>query len=147
KQPLLGVDISITNYDQIVRVVLDHAKSRAPLRFTALDAHGLSRAAKNKNFRDLLNSFEIVSPDGHSLQWALNQLYDSKLSDRVAGPDLTLRLCHAAAQARYPIFLYGSYPQVVSRFRDRLNQLVPSLVIAGLQPSRFRPSSKEEDEE
>lgn len=145
KEDLLGVRISAATYEVVVEAVLDAAARRQALRVTALDAHGLSRAAKMPGFRDLVNSFDIVTPDGHSLRWGLNVFYDAGLPDRVAGPELTLRLCKRAAETGLAVFLYGSHEHVVRRLAESLVVKFPGLKIAGLQPSRFRPSTPEED--
>lgn len=146
KKPLLGVNISVTTYSEVVDAVLAGALQHHPLKFTALDAHGLRRAAKDERFRNLVNRFDIVSPDGHSLRWGLNVLHAQHLTNRVAGPDLTVLLCTGASQMRCPIFLYGSHGHVVQRLRDRLSQSIPGLEVAGIQPSRFRPLTSREDQ-
>lgn len=146
KKPLLGVNISVTTYAEAVAGILSCAMQRQPLKFTALDAHGLRRAAKDAAFRELVNRFDIVSPDGHSLRWGLNALHAQQLSDRVAGPDLTMLLCSGASHASCPIFLYGSQSQVVGRLREQLRKLFPGLQVAGIQPSRFRSSTFQEDQ-
>jgi N-acetylglucosaminyldiphosphoundecaprenol N-acetyl-beta-D-mannosaminyltransferase len=146
KKSLLGVHISVTTYTEVVSAVLASALQRQPLTFTALDAHGLRRGARDRGFRDLINQFDIVSPDGHSLKWGLNTLHAQHLADRVAGPDLTMLLCSKASQVGCPIFLYGSHDHVVRGLRDRLCQCFSGLQVAGIQPSRFRPATFEEDQ-
>jgi exopolysaccharide biosynthesis WecB/TagA/CpsF family protein len=145
KRNLLGAEISVTTYAEVVAAITEAARQRRALKFTALDAHGLSRAAKDPRFRSIINSFDIVSPDGHSLKWGLNRLHGADLKDRVAGPDLTIQTCRAARDQGLPVFLYGSRGPVVERFRARLQELLPGLVVSGVQPSRFRPSTPEED--
>lgn len=147
KKDLLGVQISATTYDEVVDLVLSAATSRQALCVTALDVHGLSRAAKTSSFRNIINSFDIVTPDGHSLRWGLNMIHNTKLKDRVAGPDLTLHLCARAAETVCPIFLYGSHDYVVRAFAENLLEMSPGLRVAGIHPSRFRPSTPEEDQE
>ena len=39
-----------------------------------------------------LNSFDVVTPDGQPVRWALNLLHGAGLRDRVYGPALTLRV-------------------------------------------------------
>lgn len=146
KKPLLGVYISATTYAEVVAAVLTSALQHQPLKFTALDAHGLRRAATDANFRELVNRFDIVSPDGHSLRWGLNVLHSQQLPDRVAGPDLMMRLCSGATRASCPIFLYGSHGHVVRELRERLCKRFPGLQVAGIQPSRFRSSTFQEDQ-
>ena len=146
KKPLLGVYVSVTNYAEVVAAVLTSALQHEPLKFTALDAHGLRRAAKDPHFRELVNRFDIVSPDGHSLRWGLNMVHAQHLSERVAGPDLTMLLCSGASKTGCPVFLYGSHAHVVCGLRDQLGKLFPRLQVAGVQPSRFRASTFDEDQ-
>ena len=46
----------------------------------------------------MLNSFDIVGSDGQPVRWALNFFHKAGLTDRVYGPELTIRLCKAAAE-------------------------------------------------
>lgn len=145
KRPLLGTWVSVTTYAEAVDRLLAAALSNRAFRFTALDAHGLSRAARDLRFRETINLFDIVSPDGHSLKWGLNRLHGTKLRDRVAGPDLTVRLCRAASECGLSVFLYGSRDHVVGALAAKLKGMFPALEVAGLQPSRFRALTPEED--
>ena len=147
KRNLLGTQVSVTTYSDVVEVVMKAAVSRQALRVTALDAHGLGRAAKIPEFRNMINSFDIVTADGHSLQWGLNMIHNAKLNDRVAGPDLTLQLCARAAETTCPIFLYGSHDYVVRALAKNLLEMFRGLNVAGIQPSRFRRSTPEEDQQ
>jgi N-acetylglucosaminyldiphosphoundecaprenol N-acetyl-beta-D-mannosaminyltransferase len=146
KASLLGIGVSAVTYGEAVAAVLDAARQRCTLCVTALDAHGLSRATKDARFAGVLSSYDVVTPDGHSLRVGLNLLHGTRLPDRVAGPDLTMAVCRAAVGERLPIYLYGSRTQVVEAMVARLKGEIPDLCIAGWQPSRFRPATPEEDE-
>ena len=60
--------------------------------------------------------FDLLTPDGQPVRWALNALHGVKLPDRVYGPTLTLKVCEAAAQEGLPLYLYGSTPEVLAGF-------------------------------
>ena len=55
-----------------------------------------------------LNSFDLVTPDGQPVRWALNSLYRAGLTDRVYGPTLTLEVLRGCAAEGLPVYLYGS---------------------------------------
>ena len=47
-----------------------------------------------------LNAFDVVTPDGQPVRWALNLLHGAALTDRVYGPELTLRVLERCADRR-----------------------------------------------
>ena len=67
------------------------------------------------------------------------------LPDRVYGPELTLRVLARAAERGLPVYFYGSHAAVLQSLRARLSARFPDLVIAGMEPSRFRRLTAEEN--
>lgn len=144
KKNLLGVAINAIDYDYAVARILSDAKAGRRCATTALAVHGVITGALDRVHRYRLNTFELVTPDGQPVRWALNLLYGTKLIDRVYGPKMTLLVCEQAALQGVPIYLYGSKPAVLEKLTERLQQLCPGLVVAGGHPSEFRLLSAEE---
>ena len=61
----------------------------------------------------MVNAADLVTPDGMPLVWALRRL-GLKDQTRVYGPDLTLTVCQAAAEAGIPVGLYGGTQEILS---------------------------------
>lgn len=141
---LLGVLVSATTYDEATRCVIDAAKAGRPLGLTAAAVHALMEGHLDPDFGAALNRFDIVAPDGQPVRWGLALTRQAQLADRVYGPTLTLHVCEAAARERLPIFFYGSTTETLQRLTANLAQRFPGLPIAGVQPSRFRDSTPEE---
>ena len=97
KGRILGVGISITNYAEAVAAISAAAAAKRALSVTALAVHGVMTGAMDPAHRFRLNRLDLVLPDGQPVRWALNLLHGAGLSDRVYGPDLTLKVCEAAA--------------------------------------------------
>ena len=144
KKNVLGVGISAVDYEYAVERILADAKAGRRCRTTALAVHGVITGAVDAVHRYRLNHFELVTPDGQPVRWALNRLYGAKLRDRVYGPKMTFRVCQRAAQEGVSVYFYGSTPQVLEALCGRLKELCPGLVIAGAEPSRFRLLTAEE---
>ena len=144
KKNLLGVAISAIDYEYAVNRILSDAKAGRCCATTALAVHGVITGALDRVHRYRLNTFDLVTPDGQPVRWALNLLYGTRLQDRVYGPKMTLLVCEQAAQQGVPIYVYGSKPEVLEKLVLRLQQLCPGLQIAGAQPSQFRLLSAEE---
>lgn len=145
KVDLLGVGISPTNYDEAVELVLCAAERRQSAVVACQAVHAVVTASSNAELRERVNSFELVTPDGQPVRWAINWLHGTGLRERVYGPELMLRLCRGAARGGVSVYLYGGTEEVLDKLCVRLEQLCPSLVIAGREAPPFRPLTGDED--
>lgn len=144
KRNVLGISVSVIDYAGAVAAIIKAARARKPLKVSALAVHGVMTGTLDPEHRWRLNSFDIVTPDGQPVRWALNLLHGTRLAERVYGPELTLRVCEDAARRRLPVYLYGSRPEVLDEISKRLIEQFPGLEIAGMRPSLFRRSTNEE---
>jgi len=147
KKNILGVGISAVDYDFAVNKILDCAQAGVGCKTTALAVHGVITGALDREHRHRLNTFDLVTPDGQPVRWALNLLYGSKLRDRVYGPSLSYMVCQAAARDGVSVYFYGSKETVLQKLCQRMQELCPGLKIAGAEPSKFRMLSNEEQKE
>lgn len=144
KKNLLGVAIDAVNYEAAVDKIIVAAKAKRPCAVSALAVHGVMTGVLDDEHRYRLNHIDLVVPDGQPVRWAINWIHKIKLTDRVYGPTLTLKVCEQAAKENLSIYLYGSTQPVVSSFAENLQKLIPELKIAGYEPSLFRQTTSEE---
>jgi N-acetylglucosaminyldiphosphoundecaprenol N-acetyl-beta-D-mannosaminyltransferase len=147
KKNILGVLIAAVDYARAQEAILTAAHDRRPLSVSALAVHGLMTGALDPQQRYRLNQFDLLVPDGQPVRWALNWLYGVGLRDRVYGPNLTLRVCERAAAEQLPVFFYGSTPEILNSFTEKLIARFPGLIVAGAEPSKFRRLSPIEKKE
>ena len=147
KRNIFGVSVSPTTYEEAITSIMEAARKKISSAVSALAVHGLMLAAKDKGLRTQVNDFQIVAPDGQPVRVALNLLHHSKLSERVYGPELMLRLCERSMKENIGIYLYGSTSTVIERLKSNLLRRFPKLQIVGYEPSQFRPLTAEEDAE
>ncbi|QSB14767.1 WecB/TagA/CpsF family glycosyltransferase [Natronosporangium hydrolyticum] len=138
KRNVLGVLVDAVDYEAAIDQILTAARDRRPLAVTALAVHGVMTGATDRAHAARLNSFDLVTPDGQPVRWALNLLHRCRLSDRVYGPTLTFRVLAACAEQGLPVYLYGSTDETLHRLVDRLTAQLPGLKIAGQESSQFR---------
>lgn len=141
---VLGVRIDAVDYDAAVERLIAAARERRPLGATALAVHGVMTGARDRQHRHRLNRLDLVVPDGQPVRWALNRLYGTGLTDRVYGPNLTLRVCEQAAREGLPVFLFGSTAEMLERLSANLTARFPGFRIAGVQASQFRRLNEDE---
>jgi N-acetylglucosaminyldiphosphoundecaprenol N-acetyl-beta-D-mannosaminyltransferase len=109
--------------------------------------HGVMTGVQDRAHGARLNSFDLVTPDGQPVRWALNSLYGAGLTNRVYGPTLTLEVLRGCAAEGLPVYLYGSTTETLDRLVPKLAELLPALKIAGVEPSKFRSAQPGEDSE
>lgn len=138
KRNVLGILISVADYDGAVEAIARAARDRVCSSVSALAVHGLMTGVFDREQKFRLNHFDLLVPDGQPVRWVLNWLHCAGLTDRVYGPNLTLRVCARAARDGYPIYFYGSTEEVLSSLQRNLAEKFPGLIIAGMEPSKFR---------
>lgn len=141
---ILGVLVHPTNYARAVHEIVEAAKAKNSFSVSALAVHGVMTGALDRMHRLRLNQFDLVTPDGQPVRWALNWLYRSGLTDRVYGPFLTRDLCARAAKEGLSVYFYGSNPRTLSALSAALLEKHPTLKIAGVRASRFRRATEAE---
>ncbi len=141
---ILGVKLDETSYAQATHQVITWAKSCENRAVFAANTHLVMEAYDSRQFRQVVNSADLVTSDGMPLVWWL-RAKGVKDQNRVYGPDLMLHICQAAASEGIPIGLYGSTPQVITALGERLKQLYPGLQINFSYSPPFRPMTMEED--
>ncbi|MFS8500003.1 MAG: WecB/TagA/CpsF family glycosyltransferase [Micromonosporaceae bacterium] len=138
KRSVLGVLVDVIDYEAAVERVVSAAREQRPLALTALAVHGVMTGVQDREHNARLNAFDVVTPDGQPVRWALNLLYRAGLAERVYGPSLTIRVLERCAAEGLPAYLYGSTPTTLERLVAALSRRLPDLKIAGSQPSKFR---------
>jgi N-acetylglucosaminyldiphosphoundecaprenol N-acetyl-beta-D-mannosaminyltransferase len=147
KRNVLGVLVDATDYAAATDQVVAAAHERRPLALTALAVHGVMTGVLDPAHNARLNSFDLVTPDGQPVRWALNLLHGAGLTDRVYGPTLTLHVLARFADEGLPVYLYGSTEETLARLIPALERMFPALKIAGVEPSKFRAVQPGEDAE
>jgi exopolysaccharide biosynthesis WecB/TagA/CpsF family protein len=147
KVPLFGIGMSVTDYAGASEAILAAARQRRSYAVSALATHGLTEAARDAEFGELVNSIDMVTPDGQPVRWAMNALHRTGLTERVYGPDLVAAVCAEAAKESMGIYLYGSTAETCRAVAEELPRRYPGLRISGIHPDRFRDATPAEDAE
>src|ERR1019366_7555005 len=98
---ILGVNIAVSSYDEVVEKCTAWAQTGESHSVFFANVHMLMEAHDKATFRDKINTADMVNPDGMPLVWAL-RLLGHRDARRVYGPDATealLRDGHHDVQA------------------------------------------------
>lgn len=141
---IIGMRVDATSYEHATRRILEWAHEPVGRRVCVANVHMVMEAHGDAAFRRIVNTADLVTPDGMPLVWAL-RLFGVDDATRVYGPTLMLHVCEAAAKAQVPIALYGGTD---ARLRDVVHVLetrFPGIQIPCRIAPPFRPLTAEED--
>lgn len=145
KYKLFLPDYADVNYDTASDIIIEKARINKSFGVSALAVHGLMTSLKDDKMGALINDIDLIVPDGQPVRWALNSFYKLEMTDRVYGPELTLRVLRKANSEGLKVFLFGSTESTLSRFEEYIIENFPKVVICGLHVDRFREATIEED--
>lgn len=129
--------VDATSYDRAAADVCDWARMGLGGYVCVATVHMVMEALDDPGFRRIVNHASLVTADGVPLVWGLRRLGVSG-AGRVYGPDLTRRICKAAADRRIAVGFYGGTPEVLRRLQARLRGAIPELEIACALAPPFR---------
>jgi N-acetylglucosaminyldiphosphoundecaprenol N-acetyl-beta-D-mannosaminyltransferase len=142
---IVGMRVDATSYSDATTRIMDWAKAGRSSYVCASNVHMVMETYDSKTFAQVVNQADLVTPDGMPLVWGLRAL-GIKNAARVCGPELTLTVCEAAAQANIPIALYGGTEESLVAFTTFLHDKFPTIKIACQISPPFRPLTTTEDE-
>lgn len=93
-------------------------------------------AKKDAAFRDLLNTADLVTPDGIGVVKAA-AILGQPMSERVGGFDLSCRVMESLNEKGLRLFIFGGKPGVAEKAAENLKEKYPNLVIAGTNDGYF----------
>jgi N-acetylglucosaminyldiphosphoundecaprenol N-acetyl-beta-D-mannosaminyltransferase len=141
---VLGVAIDVVGWDTALTRIASWAAERRGRCVCVSNAHSVVTGRRDRGFGAVLESADLVTPDGAPVAWMLRRLGHTGQA-RINGPDLMWRYCADAERRGEPIYLYGGAPETLSRLQQRLSECFPLLVVAGADSPPFRPLNAEED--
>lgn len=146
KISILGAGINPICMNDALDTLFSWISQRRSAYICVTPAHSIMDAYHDSEFRNILNSSGLTTPDGMSVVWILKLLGHRKV-ERVYGSDLMLKACRFGLQHNWRHYLYGGGNGVAETLTARLVANYPELQIAGMYTPPFRPLTDKEDEE
>jgi N-acetylglucosaminyldiphosphoundecaprenol N-acetyl-beta-D-mannosaminyltransferase len=135
---VLNSPITSLSLEEQIFLMLKWARIRESRSVCLANVHMIMEAYKDQSFAQVLESADLVSPDGMPLVWMLRKLGISD-QNRVAGMDVFLNLCELAQQSKISVFFLGSHTAILEKIKEKLAREFPALQVAGMEALPFRP--------
>jgi N-acetylglucosaminyldiphosphoundecaprenol N-acetyl-beta-D-mannosaminyltransferase len=142
---ILGVPVSLVDYDRAIAVMDDLIERRERGYVCAAPVHALMVAQDDPEMLAALRGSTLVVPDGMPVVWAAN-LLGERLRDRVYGPELMLRYSKHSAERGHRVWLYGGRDQgSLVQLALSLRRRHPGIQVVGGYSPPFRPLGEDEE--
>ncbi|GAW93854.1 WecB/TagA/CpsF family glycosyltransferase [Calderihabitans maritimus] len=142
KVNVLGTRVDALDTEQVVQEIARFIAEGNPHQVVTLNAEILYRAQRDQALKELINTADLVTPDGAGVVWAARRL-KQPVPERVTGIDLMYRLVKEAERTGWRLFLFGAAPGVAEEAARNLKKNYPKLQIAGT--FHGYPASNEEE--
>jgi len=131
KVDILGVKIDNLSLQEILEKVKQFLDSKNQHYIVTPNPEFLVAAAKDQNFKEILNYADIACADGVGLLKAAKFL--NKRLQRVTGVDLVLAISELAAENDHPVYLLGAAEMIAAEAANNLQKKFPNLKIVGAE--------------
>jgi len=143
---VLGVGISVLNLDTTCALMSEAVATKRKGYITVTGVHGVTEAQDDPEFRRILNSSYLCTPDGMPMVW-MSKLAGHKQVTRVYGPDLMDLICQTGVAKNWKHFFYGGASGVADELKTKLEHRFPGLQVVGTYTPPFRALNPSEDRE
>jgi N-acetylglucosaminyldiphosphoundecaprenol N-acetyl-beta-D-mannosaminyltransferase len=141
---VLGVHVEAVQIPDVVNQMKDWIAERRMSHCIAFAGlHGIAVANKDSQYAFILNSADLVVPDGMPLVW-LGRLYGHCIHRRVYGPEVMETFCRETG-SQYRHFFYGGAAGVAETLAASLRERF-HIVVAGTCSPPFRDLTEDEDQ-
>ena len=140
---ILGVKVASVTMQQAVEFVLNLVAEKKISIVATANAEMLMMTTHDAELKNILNSAELVVPDGAGTVWAAHHL-GFEMPERVAGFDLVQELMKIAPSKSIKFFLFGSAPGVAEKAKLKAEELYPNIKIVGVRNGYFKPEDEAE---
>ena len=124
---LFGFNINTLDYSDAVEKAITCVENNKLAQIVTINPEMFSQAEKDEEFANVLNSAEIIVPDGIGVIIALKIMgYEA---DRIPGIDLAKNLLEIAEKKQWSIALVGAKEEIISKTVENLKNELPALNI------------------
>ncbi len=138
---ILGVRIDRVDMDEAFNKFLALLNRERTAVIYTPNTEMVMMAENDPEFKDVLNSADLIIPDGIGLVYA-SRIHHLGLTDRVPGIELMdriLKYCHAT---RRSIYLFGGKPGTADLAGQKILEKYPNIIIKGIENGYFGPEDE-----
>ena len=141
---VLSAPVNIASLDIMTGRILEKARRSQAAYVCVANVHMIVSAQKSPALLAIMNNAALVCSDGMPLVWELRR-QGHKQAERVAGPDLTVKLCEQSQAEGIPVYFFGGSHETIEKLKDAVGTRFPNLHVAGYESPPVLPQCPEVD--
>lgn len=144
--PVISMNVDVTNTSQTLDRVIALTTTKTGAYICVSNVHMCMEVFDSPEFESVVNSADLVIPDGRPLSWAQKLLGYSE-AEQVRGQDIMNAICQQSGSKNLNIGLYGgSSDELLQQVISELKSTHPDINITFSYSPPFRPLTGEEDQ-
>lgn len=141
---ILGVHVHLVQNEQVLQTMEQWIARRSRCHFIVNTGfHGLHVALEDEQFKRIVNSADLFSPDGIATVW-LARLLGKELRQRATSAELMALYFEKGKRTGYRSFFFGDTEETLEALESKLKERYPGHQIVGTYSPPFREHTEEE---
>lgn len=142
---VLSVSIDLVSWADVIDRIILLGSNRSSSVVCICNVHMTITAGRDRNFGDVLEGADIVTPDGAPIAWVMRRA-GFVSQERINGPDLMWRYLAEAERLGQVVFFYGGQEKTLELLSKSMLFAYPNLKIGGMVSPPFRTLTADEDQ-
>jgi N-acetylglucosaminyldiphosphoundecaprenol N-acetyl-beta-D-mannosaminyltransferase len=133
---VFGPPLDVYTTEEVMGLMLEWSKSDRKVLVCYVNAHCLNLAEDVPGYRQVLESSDIVYPDGKAVVWAARFL-GAPVPERVNAGDFIIDFLKEFTRRESGLYLLGAKEEILRKAANRLKADIPDLNITGSRDGYF----------
>lgn len=144
KARVLDLLVKVCNYQTVIEKIFSLIQLKKSGYICVSTVHMVMESHDNKEFAKIVNSADLVIPDGMPLVW-MQKLQGFSEATQVRGNSLMLKLLKFAEEKQLKVGFYGGKEKVIEDIQEKAKIDYPNLKISYAYSPPFRALTEQED--
>ena len=141
KVDILGVKFNNVSMDEAIQTCEAFLKKDTGNLIVTPNPEIVMKAKDDGEFKEVINSAELVIPDGIGIIKA-GKILNTPLKERVAGYDLICNLLEKYSDGSASFYFFGSKPGFANEAKEKIEKKYPNIKILGTHTGYFKPEEE-----
>ena len=140
KTEIFGVLFDNYTIYEAIKKAIDSLDKDKPFVIATPNPEIVETARKDEEYKNIINSSDIVTPDGIGIVYA-SKILKGNIKERAAGFDIVCGIIPELDKRNGSVFLFGSKPGVAEEAAKKLKEKYQNLKISGCRNGYFKDDS------
>jgi len=139
---LFNIKFSNLTLKETIEIIDSNIRNNIKTIYMDINTDKIVYAYENNYMFDIINSCDIVNPDGMPVLWS-SKFLGKPLKERIAGIDLFYNLIDLSNKKGYKIFFLGAKQEVLEKMIKNIKEKFNNEIIAGYRNGYFEENEEE----